>query len=129
MLQIAMTLSYSFISKLASALCFILFLSLLLVPGLIYWIFGLIGNEVSDLMARRAAMSFLGVAVVTYLSRETPPSQLRANLCLGLAIMMAGLAAVGVFEFIRGAVGIGIWLAIVTEIGFALAYFKLSKQV
>ena len=79
-------------------------------------------------MARRAAMLFLGVAVVTFLSRETPPSQLRANLCLGLAIMMAGLAAVGVFEFIRGAVGLGIWLAIVTEISFALAYFKLSKQ-
>ena len=79
-------------------------------------------------MARRAAMLFLGVAVVTFLSRETPPSQLRANLCLGLAIMMAGLTAVGVFEFIRGAVGLGIWLAIVTEISFALAYFKLSKQ-
>lgn len=129
MLQIAMTISYSLVSKLASALCFILFVSLLLAPGLIYWIFGLIGNEVSDLVARRAAMLFLGVAVVTFLARETPPSPLRANLCLGLAAMMAGLAGVGLFEFVRGAVGIGIWLAIVTEISFALAYFKLSKQV
>lgn len=124
-----MTLSYSLVSKLASALCFILFATLLLVPGLIYWIFELVGNDVSDLMAKRAAMLFLGIAVLIFLSRNASPSQLRANLCFGLAVMMAGLAGVGLFEFFRGAVGIGIWLAIMTEISFALAYFKLSKQV
>lgn len=124
-----MTISYPLVSKLASALCFTLFVCLLLTPGLIYWIFGLEGNEVSDLIARRAAMMFFGLSAIIFLSRNSEASQLRQNLCLGLAIMMAALAAIGIFEFVRGAVGVGIWLAITTEIAFALAYFKLSKQI
>jgi hypothetical protein len=126
--KIAMTISYPLVSKLASALCFILFICLLLAPSLIYWIFGLDGNEVSDLIARRAAMMFMGLAAIIFLSRNAEPSQLRQSLCLGLAIMMGALAIIGIFEFLRGAVGVGIWLAITTEITFALAYFKLSKQ-
>ncbi|MEO9459901.1 MAG: hypothetical protein ABJE63_02095 [Lentilitoribacter sp.] len=82
----------------------------------------------SDLIARRAAMMFMGLSAIIFLSRNAEPSQLRQSLCLGLAIMMAALAIIGIFEFVRGAVGVGIWLAITTEIGFALAYFKLSKQ-
>lgn len=123
-----MTISYPLVSKLASALCFTLFVCLLLAPALIYWIFGLEGNEVSDLIARRAAMMFMGLSAMIFLSRNAEPSQLRQNLCLGLAIMMAALAVIGIFEFARGVVGVGIWLAITTEIAFAMAYFKLSKQ-
>ena len=126
--KIAMTISYPLVSKLASALCFTLFLCLLLAPGLIYWIFGLDGNEVSDLIARRAAMMFMGLSAMIFLSRNAEASQLRQNMCLGLAIMMGALAVIGIFEFVRGAVGLGIWLAIITEIAFSLAYFKLSKQ-
>jgi hypothetical protein len=122
-----MTISYPLVSKLASALCFILFICLLLAPSLIYWIFGLDGNEVSDLIARRAAMMFMGLSAIICLSRNAEPSQLRQSLCLGLAIMMGALAIIGIFEFLRGIVGVGIWLAIITEIAFALAYFKLSK--
>lgn len=123
-----MTISYNLVSKLASALCFVLFLSLLFMPGLIYWVFGISGNDVSDLMARRAAMLFLGITVMTFLSRNAAQSQLRQSVCLGLAVMMAALAVVGIYEFIRNAVSAGIWLAILTEIGFALAYFSLSKE-
>lgn len=123
-----MTISYNLVSKLAAALCFILFLCLLLAPGLIYWIFELIGNDVSDFMARRAATLFLGLSVIIFLSRNAEPSQLRQNLCMGLGVMMAAIAVVGIFEFMRGAVGGGIWLAITTEIAFALAYFILSKR-
>ncbi len=123
-----MTISYPFVSKLSSALCFALFVCLLLAPGLIYWIFGLDGNEVSDLIARRAAMMFMGLSAMIFLSRNAEASQQRQNMCLGLAIMMGALAVIGIFEFVRGAVGLGIWLAIITEIAFSLAYFKLSKQ-
>ncbi|MEP2946493.1 MAG: hypothetical protein ABJN11_03600 [Lentilitoribacter sp.] len=83
----------------------------------------------SDLIARRAAMMFFGLSAIIFLTRNSEASQLRQNLCLGLAIMMAALAAIGIFEFVRGAVGVGIWLAVITEIGFALAYFKLTKQI
>lgn len=126
--RLTMTVSYNFVSKLAAILCFTLFICLLLAPDLIYWVFGLVGNDVSDLMARRAATLFLGVSVIIFLSRNAPQSQLRQNLCVGLAVMMAALAAVGMFEFFRGAVGAGIWLAITTEIAFAAAYFSMSKK-
>lgn len=73
-------------------------------------------------------MMFMGISAMIFLSRNAEASQLRQNLCLGLAIMMAALAVIGIFEFARGVVGVGIWLAITTEIAFAMAYFKLSKQ-
>ncbi|MEW7007529.1 MULTISPECIES: hypothetical protein [unclassified Lentilitoribacter] len=123
-----MKLSYSLVSILAAGLCFILFLSLLLVPDFIYWVFGIIGNDNADLMSRRAGMLFLGLAFITFQSRNTAASNLRKTLCLGLAIMMAGLAMMGIFEYIRGAVGLGIWLAILTEIAFSFGYFMLSKS-
>ena len=37
----------------------------------------------------------------------------------------AGLATLGIFKFLRGYAGPGIWLAIVPEIGFAAAFWHL----
>lgn len=123
-----MKISYPLISVFAGALCLVLSVNLLLAPNFIYWIFGIVGNENADLMSRRASMLFLGLAFITFQSRNAAASELRKILCMGLGIMMAGLAAMGIFEYMRGAVGLGIWLAILTEITFSVGYFSLYKS-
>ena len=117
-------LSYRTISVCAAALCGVLGFSLLVLPVIVYWIFGIMGNDTTDFMSRRAAMLFLGFAIILFQSRNAPNSAIRRSLSLGVWVAMLGLAATGLFEFAIGRAGGGIWLAIVTELAFAAAYFK-----
>ncbi|MEW8627561.1 MAG: hypothetical protein AB2551_17570, partial [Candidatus Thiodiazotropha sp.] len=55
-------------------------------------------------------------------------SELRQAICLGMSISMLALAVLGVFEFIRDFVGVGIFLAIATEIALGIAYFQIWSR-
>ncbi len=118
-------INYKSTSLAAAALSATLFALLLVVPDLIFLIFGVEGSETARLMSRRAAMLFLGFALITYLGRDAQNSILRQAVCLGMAATMFGLAATGIFEFVRGFAGLGILLAVLAEIGFGLAYAKI----
>lgn len=115
-------LRFKNVSLAAAALSGVLFLCLLLFPDLIFFIFDVEGGEVARLMSRRAAMLFLGLGTISYLGRKAPTSSLRQAICLGMASCMAGLALVGLFEFVRGFAGVGILLAVATEMLFAAAF-------
>ncbi|MBL4805743.1 MAG: hypothetical protein JKY31_00455 [Rhodobacteraceae bacterium] len=115
-------MTYRVVSLAASVVCLLLCLILLLLPDVIYWLFNITGAEVSDFLARRAAMLFLGFAVLCFLGRNAEDSEMRRTVSVAMAIAMAGLAATGIFEFMRGYVGIGIWLAIVVEVAFAVLF-------
>ena len=103
-------------------------LVLLLAPGVIHWLFQIESAEATDVMSRRAAMLFLGLSVMVYGARSAPPSPLRASVALGVTLCMGGLLILGVVEFARGAVGPGIWLAIVVEAFFAAAFLRFWAQ-
>ncbi|MGB3246265.1 MAG: hypothetical protein WBB25_17150 [Sulfitobacter sp.] len=105
------------------ALCAVL----LFVPGVIYWLFQLDSGKDTDVVSRRAAMLFLGLAVICFQSRESPDSAARRAICLGMMVSMTGLATVGLYDFMRGAVGFGIWLAISVEMFFATAFSRFSR--
>lgn len=105
-------------------LCATLFGCLLLYPNLIYLIFALDPHPLGDFLARRAATLFAGIAVISYFARSAAPSPTRTAICLGIATAMFGLAATGLFEFLRGYVGLGIWLAVLTEITFGILFLR-----
>ncbi len=121
-------MTYRVTSLVAAFICFTLGILLILVPDFIYWLFSLSGNDLGNFLARRAAMLFFGFATLCYLSRNAPDSALRRSIAAAVAVAMAGLALSGLFEFFRGYVGAGIWLAIVTEIGFALLFVRFAKH-
>ncbi|MFK5978973.1 MAG: hypothetical protein QM488_08825 [Rhizobiaceae bacterium] len=121
-------ISFKNVSLAAAAVSSALFLCLLFLPDLIFFIFGIEGGEVARLMSRRAAMLFLGLATISYLGRDAPHSVLRQAVCMGMAACMAGLAIVGIFEFVRGFAGIGIFLAVATEIAFATVFARIWME-
>jgi hypothetical protein len=118
-------MSFKTVSLAASALCCTLFLCLLLTPGLIYWLFGVESHATADLLAKRAAMLFLGLAVLSFLGRNAPHSSLRQAVSVAMATTMAGLILAGIYEFFMGTAGIGIWLAICGEALFLCLYLHV----
>ncbi len=118
-------LNFKNVSLATVALTGVLFGMLLLAPELIFFIFNIEGDEAAKLVSRRAAMLFLGLAIITYFGRNAEHSTMRQAVCLGLAISMFGLALTGTYEFVRGYAGVGILLAVVAEIGFGAAYIRI----
>ena len=88
-------------------------------------LFDVKGNESAYFISRRTAMFFLGYAVISYYSRNAQPSVNRQSISLGIALSMFGLAVLGLFEFIRGFVGGGIFLAIGAELFLAISYLSI----
>lgn len=113
------------VSLAATALSGVLFVILLLAPELIFFIFSIEGSEAAKLLSRRAAMLFLGLAIITYLGRDAVHSALRQAVCVGMAATMFGLALTGTYEFARGYAGFGILLAVIAEIGFGVAFTRI----
>jgi hypothetical protein len=70
-------------------------------------------------------MLFLGIAVFSWIGRNAVHSESRQAICIGLSISMLALAMLGVFEFVRGFPGAGIFVAIITEVTLGVAYLKI----
>jgi hypothetical protein len=115
-------------SKLSAITAFIaitLFLLLLFAPEVIFTLFQVQSNESAFFISRRAAMLFLGIATISWFGRNAMHSESRQAICIGLSISMLALAVLGVFEFARNFVGMGIFLAVVTELALGVAYFQI----
>lgn len=100
-------------------------LTLLFIPGLIYWLFELQGNALGDFVAKRAAMLFFGFALMCFMARGSQAAETRRLVAATLALAMTGLALTGIYEFSRGYVGLGIWLAIAVEAAITLSFGRL----
>ena len=117
-----MTLKIAFRQfSLAAALVFFsLALVWLLAPQVLLWIWSVPFSEAVGLLARRAAALFAGIAVMLFLLRDVAPSPARHAVTTGLALACAGLALLGVAEFVAGHAGAGILLAVVVEAALAI---------
>jgi hypothetical protein len=121
-------LSYKRLSSATAAIALALSLVLLLAPELILRLFQIQGSESAFFISRRAAMLFLGMAVMSWIGRNALDSDSRQAICLGLSVTMFTLAALGLFEYFRGYVGLGIFLAVVTELGLGVGYIQLWRS-
>ncbi len=121
-------MNFKILSYFTFGLSAVLSILLLFFPNVIFFIFGLEGNATADFISRRAAMLFLGYAVIAFFSRNSPPSDSRQAITLGIALSMLGLAILGLFEFARGFAGLGSLLPICTEFLLSLAYFSVWRQ-
>ena len=113
------------LSIFTAILSLILFFSLLFLPEPIFFIFHIPEADSAFFIARRAAMLFLGISVLCWLGRGAANSPSRQSVCMGLAVAMLGLACLGVFEYLRGFAGLGIGLAVITEVIIGAAYLKI----
>lgn len=126
-------MSYKIVSLAASVLFITLFACLLFVPNVIYWLIGVEHSPTADLLAKRAAMLFLGLSVLSFLGRNESSSNLRQTVIVAMATTLAGLMIAGMYEFFFGIAGVGIWFAIGGEALFLSLYlvvwFKDSPKL
>lgn len=83
------------------------------------------GIEVTDaplVICRRLGAVYLGLALLFFLGRAAPPSELRSAVCLGVASMSALLAGLGLFELRAGRVRARILVPVVIEAVLAACF-------
>lgn len=118
------TMTFHKISALCGGLFLLLSALLMFFPEIIYWLFGLDQNDLGDFMGKRAAMLFIGFSALCWLSRRTQDIAVQRVVSAAICISMAGMALIGIYEFLRGFAGIGIWFAIITEIAISALSFR-----
>lgn len=87
---------------------------------------GLVLTPMVELLGRRAAALYAGVAVMFWLARNAPASLARAGMSNGLAVACLLLAVLGVFELLVGHVTGGILIAVAIEVALAVALLQLA---
>ncbi len=113
------------VSMVTAVAALVLCVILLSVPEVIFELFNVDDNSSAFFFGRRAAMLFLGIAVLSWVGRNASHSESRQAICLGLATSMLALAILGIFEYLRGFAGVGILLAVITEVCLFSMYFKI----
>lgn len=83
---------------------------------------GLDPSDGAVVMCRRLGALYLGLALMFFLGRAAPPSDLRSAVCLGLGGACALLAALGVFEWWAGRLTRGIAVPAVVEAVLAATF-------
>lgn len=115
-------LDYKTVSLVMALITICLSLLLMIIPEFIFWLFGIEGGSSAEFIARRAGILFLGLSAMSYLGRRAAPSELRQAMSLGMTILLASMAVLGLWEWGRGFAGRGILLAVATEASLAIAY-------
>lgn len=119
--------NYTQLSLLFSWVTAGLFVTLFFSPGILHWIFQIESTPSAIVMSRRAALLFLGLSAVIFLTRNTTDLQTRRSISIAIALTMGGLVILGCFDLLRGNVGLGIILAVIPEAFFASGYFYIWK--
>ncbi len=121
----AKTGGFEITSVLAALLFLALFVTLLLFPGALCDTFGIQGSDALFILARRASMLMLGFAVLLLAVRHAPPSPARRAVSLATGVTMAGFAAMGSWELVRGTIRSVVWGSVALELAFAVAFLWL----
>jgi hypothetical protein len=87
---------------------------------------GLVSTPMAELLGRRAAALYAGLAIMFWLARNARPSPARSAMSKGLTVACLMLAALGIFELAAGHVAPGILLAVVIEVALAVAFVLLG---
>lgn len=78
---------------------------------------------VTDLiLGRRIGAIYLGLAVIFFLARSAPPSELRTSLSIGALLVVSLLAVLGAYEYKIGRVGPAMLVSVVVEILLGVGY-------
>lgn len=117
-------MSYKNFSTVVSILFFALFVTLVALPEIVYWLFGLQGNELGDFFAKRAGMLFFGLTILCFYSRNTKSKEAENLVALSVGAAMAIMALLGVYEFAWGNAGLGILLAVIIEVLIAVGFSR-----
>lgn len=115
-------MTYRQLSLVGAGTMFVLFLTLLFIPVVIFSLFSVEQTASAMFLSHRAAVLFLGLSLLVYFLRDVSNLKVRKAVCLSIAVMMLAMAGLGILEFFLGNSGSGIFTAIVAELVLGLLY-------
>lgn len=77
------------------------------------------------LLGRRLGAFYLGLSVILFLARSAPVSVIRTALSAGAAVILLLLVVLGIYEFLAGHAGSGIFVSVLIELLLALGYVRI----
>lgn len=99
----------------------------LLAGSLVLKRWGLEANPLGLLVGRRLGAAYFGIAILLFLGRSAPPSELRSAVSVAMLVALSLLAILGIVEFRAKRAGKGILVSVVLEVllaaGFAAVLF------
>ena len=121
-------MTYRHVALLGALLFAVLFLELLIDARLLIGPWGVDATPEAAFMGRRLGAAFLGFAVIFWLSRNLPASEARRAIALGISTALCVVACFGLYEFLRGFAGPGIFLAIAVEVLLAAGLLATGRK-
>lgn len=118
---------FRFAAILTALVCVILFLVFLLAPGSYPGTYGVATNPSAEFITRRASPMFLGLALMLWMGRNAPDSPLRQAVCIGIAVLFAGIAFTGMYEYGRGFASVAIVVAAAGELVLAGLFLRAAR--
>lgn len=83
---------------------------------------GLEANSVGLLVGRRLGAAYVGIAIMLFLGRSAPPSELRSAVSIAMLVALSLLAILGAVEFRAKRAGKGILVSVVLEVVLAAGF-------
>ena len=125
--------TYKILNMFTSVLFLYLFYVLLFDAASFFTDIEVDAGEAAYILARRASILMIGIAVLLFLSKNLQHSDARQMIILAATVIMLGFAIMGTYELARGNVGKGILTAIVVEsivgISYLIVFFSNRKLV
>lgn len=77
------------------------------------------------LVGRRLGAVYVGTAIILFLGRSAPASDLRTGLCVGVLLVMSLLAILGVIEFVARRANVAILVSSAIEVILAVGFASI----
>lgn len=120
-------MSFNFVVTIASIAGTVLGVGWIFAGTLFFKRWGIQAHPDGLLIGRRLGAVYLGTAIMLFLGRTAPPSDLRTALCVGMMFSMVVLAVLGVIEFKARRANAAILISTTIEVfltaGFASVLF------
>lgn len=121
-------MDFRLLSGITALIAALLSVALMGIPELLFYLFNIEASDATYFMGRRASILFLGLALVSWQIRNISDNAAQLGVSLSFMVIMFGLAILGSIEFTLGNAGVGIFLAIITELTLGLFYLKIWRE-
>ena len=123
-----MKLTFRSLAVIAVIVFLILSIAWMFAPGQLLSLWGVESTSSAELVARRSAAMYVGIAVMFFLARQAQPSLVRSALVNGVVVSCVILAALGLFELFTGHAQSGIVPAVFVEVAISLAFLFVDRE-
>ncbi|WP_394173404.1 hypothetical protein [Thalassotalea litorea] len=118
-------MSFSLVVSITAIAAFLLGIGWLFFSPLLMRRWGMTVHEEAIVVGRRLGTVYLGMAIILFLAREVPVSELRLAITAGLLFAMVVLAIIGFREYQAKRVNASILISVGLEIFLAIGYSQV----